>query len=774
MKAILELLVRTGEFEVVPFPEKTILEDPVEAWPHPVEVLISFFSDGFPLDKAEAYVELRKPHVINNLTAQRILLDRRQVYALLSANGIPHPQAVIVERDPETKELCGEAAESFEEGDDFVRVGDRKVNKPFVEKPVDAEDHNICIYYASSNGGGVKRLFRKVGDRSSEFDQETSGIRRDGTYMYEAFMQTQGTDIKVYTVGPEYAHAEARKSPVIDGVVQRDQLGKELRFPVVLTAKEKEIARRVCLAFGQTVCGFDLLRTETGSYVIDVNGWSFVKGLQRYYEDAAMVLRKHMLGVTGRRNSWTPQMPSSIPSSPDVSHTFQAAPGVVHEAAPSTTRKKYSLPPDRWDRQELLAVLAVMRHGDRTPKNKMKMTTCRAEFLQLHKTWASGPQKEVKLKTPKQLQQVLDITHSILPGSSTSDGDTAASNLGMGRQISLDEQEAEAVQLIKAVLETGGHFDGIYRKVQLKPTAWHEDGSVQALQLVLKYGGIITPAGVVQAENLGHSFRGEMYPGNCAAAAESRGGSGVHSNGLLRLHATQRHDFKVYSSDEGRVQMTAAAFTRGLLDLEKGNLTPICAALVQIDPMTLDDLPPKAQPLLEDAKQDLYEKINGALAGKPPASEPREEVPGGAAAPAGEYGWQEMHDDLVLMQEKVEAVVEELKSLDMDSIEIVDCAAVTRARKSIANKETFRMDSPGPGTRGHASGRRVCCSTCRMPILCLKRWEKLAGGLVGQEDKELEHIQGARDPRRGEVRPDTPQAVGVRFRRLVCRLEAFK
>lgn len=54
---------------------------------------------------------------------------------------------------------------------------------------------------------------------------------------------------QVYTVGPDYAHAEARKSPALDGKVERDSEGKEIRYPVMLTAMEKLVARKVCVAF---------------------------------------------------------------------------------------------------------------------------------------------------------------------------------------------------------------------------------------------------------------------------------------------------------------------------------------------------------------------------------------------------------------------------------------------------------------------------------------------------------------------------------------------
>ena len=51
-----------------------------------------------------------------------------------------------------------------------------------------------------------------------------------------------------------------------------------------------------------------------------------------------------------------------------------------------------------------------------------------------------------------------------------------------------------------------------------------------------------------------------MYPGGQGQYSKMSG-TGI---GLLRLHSTYRHDLKIYASDEGRVQMTAAAFAKVL------------------------------------------------------------------------------------------------------------------------------------------------------------------------------------------------------------------
>uniref|UniRef100_A0A8C1SGU2 Inositol hexakisphosphate and diphosphoinositol-pentakisphosphate kinase n=1 Tax=Cyprinus carpio TaxID=7962 RepID=A0A8C1SGU2_CYPCA len=424
-KPMTEILERLCKFEYITvdvFPEEVILNEPVEKWPL-CDCLISFHSKGFPLDKAVNYAKLRNPLHINDLNMQYFIQDRREVYRILQEEGIDLPRYAVLNRDPDRPEEC-----NLVESEDHVEVNGEVFHKPFVEKPVSAEDHNVYIYYPTSAGGGSQRLFRKIGSRSSVYSPEST-VRKTGSYIYEEFMATDGTDVKVYTVGPDYAHAEARKSPALDGKVERDSEGKEIRYPVMLTAMEKLVARKVCLAFKQTVCGFDLLRANGHSFVCDVNGFSFVKNSMKYYDDCAKVLGNMVMRELAPQFHipWSiPMEAEDIPIVPTTSGTMM----------------------------ELRCVIAVIRHGDRTPKQKMKMEVRNALFFDLFEKYGGYKTGKLKLKKPKQLQEVLDIARQLL------------AELVLHNDCEIEEKKSKLEQL-KTVLEMYGHFSGINRKVQL-------------------------------------------------------------------------------------------------------------------------------------------------------------------------------------------------------------------------------------------------------------------------------------------------------------------
>lgn len=251
------------------WPAHTVSESDVENWPR-CDVLISFFSTDFPLDKAISYVKLRNPFCINELPPQALLWDRRLVGSVLDHVGVPTPTRLEVSRDggpkvdPELKDIMKKKIGlvlggfrvtpevTMSEDGNAIIIDGQTMEKPFVEKPVSGEDHNVYIYF---QGGGGRRLFRKVipfssdclhnctnqlchfrrqvGNKSSEMDPTLNQPRTDGSYIYEKFVDVDNSeDIKVYTVGKDYTHAETRKSPVVDGVVRRNTEGKEIRYAI--------------------------------------------------------------------------------------------------------------------------------------------------------------------------------------------------------------------------------------------------------------------------------------------------------------------------------------------------------------------------------------------------------------------------------------------------------------------------------------------------------------------------------------------------------------
>lgn len=502
MRQIADRLEAYGEFEILVFGNDVILRTPAKEWPK-VDCLIAFFSSGFPLDAALEYVEIHAPFCLNDLEMQRRLLDRWQVYQKLREKGIPTPKNIRISRPIDES--------SIKEYPEFVDFQGELVKKPFVEKPISGEDHNIHILYPQSQGGGLRKLFRKVNNVSSRYFSEENAIRRDGDYIYEDFIASE-RDIKVYTVGTNYFYAEGRKAPTVDGIVERNVYGKEIRKVVMLSDEEKNIAAKVVNAFKQTVCGFDLVRefvtADNGdlvqkSYVIDVNGWSFVKGNSLYYDNCAKILRKMFLKSPNAKKARLTEH-----AGVDV--------GGSHSDKFLDVESGY----------ELLGVVGVFRHSDRTPKQKIKFKTKSPEICKFFEGM-TYPFKEIKLK--KNFETLINIAESLLT----------------------EKKEGSNWQNVLDILLLNPN--GL--KIQFKPNDKYDASSGSppsdlptSVKVVVKWGGEITKSGELQSRTFGAEFREEVFRFSNSAQVD------------LFLN-----DVQVFSSDEDRVKCTAENFVDGLL-----------------------------------------------------------------------------------------------------------------------------------------------------------------------------------------------------------------
>lgn len=507
MQNILNRIMATRDIQIINFGDKVILDEPAEEWPV-VDVLISFFSTGFPLDKAISYVELRKPVCVNDLGLQKVLWDRRAVLAILDAANVPTPFRIEADRDggPVVETSIAEdlkrrlgvdllkkrpLKQCYMKDEDTLVVGDQEIKKPYVEKPVSGEDHNIHIYFPRSMGGGGRRLFRKVGNKSSEYDPNLQEPRTEGSYIYEEFVSVDNAeDVKVYTIGPHFVHAETRKSPVVDGLVKRNPDGKEIRYITKLSDAEVTVATSIAKAFKQNICGFDLLRVGSKSYVIDVNGWSFVKGNDFYYDKCAEILGKFCKSEVPRR-------------------AMSTASGA------STPRTERGESQSSWN---LKSTVTVFRHGDRTPKQKLKRSfktkdAWTAPLIEL----LQGRKEEIILR------QQLDLVS------------TAAE-----KARELKGTDVEDLDLLIDVIGRKKDMPGT--KVQMKPA--FKDDHLEKMTLIVKWGGEFSHAARHQAKDYGQNMRRDM----------------------LIMCPKALKNCTIYTSSERRVTASAEIFAAAFLD----------------------------------------------------------------------------------------------------------------------------------------------------------------------------------------------------------------
>lgn len=808
---ILNRLNADAAFEVIVFGDKVILDEAPANWPV-CDYLISFFSDGFPLDKAIEYVRLRKPYTVNDLPMQKILWDRRVCLKILDHYEIPTPQRIIVNRDGgprlSSKELAshvynhtGIRLPTIDDGKDreeappgtvvmqdhdTLIVDGKQIKKPFVEKPVDGEDHNIRIYYSSEVGGGGRRLFRKVNNKSSEAD-DTLNVPRcitepGSSYIYEAFLSTSNhEDVKAYTVGPNFCHAETRKSPVVDGIVKRNTHGKEVRYVTSLNPNEVRMASRISQAFGQRVCGFDMLRVGSQSFVIDVNGWSFVKDNTDYYEKCAELLRSFFVEEKTRREGKQFGSDSDIvrqgespsraslghfskvknmlksPSIPKIPHhsqgpgsrgraspDIQAASPLAISSAPTIERTEYSTmagsampshevlpkpalaateldvsavndklsqgapepvpPPASKSQWKLKGMVAVIRHADRTPKQKWKFNFHTQPFIDLLK----GHREEVLLLGEVALSHVM-----------------AATEQAMKEGI----EDAEKLKLLRTSLIKKGGWPGT--KVQIKPVfsrkkkdkkkkegddekpeaapapptptpfdptnrqnsisgvtmsreaAAQDNLDIEKLQLIIKWGGEPTHSARYQSQELGENMR----------------------NDLMLMNRDAVKSVSVYSSSERRSTTSAQLWLSAFL-----NQKDVSPDQVEIRKDLLDD---------SNAAKDEMDKVKKKL---------KELLRKGNKAPP-QFAWPENMPEPYIVARQVVELMKFHRIVMRDNFQSMygtAASSLANAAKGVDSATTPRSGPPGSlGRAQNAANIQSRWCSGEDPELFKERWEKL-------------------------------------------------
>ena len=134
--------------------------------------------------------------------------------------------------------------------------------------------------------------------------------------------------------------------------------------------------------------------------------------------------------------------------------------------------------------EELRCVIAVIRHGDRTPKQKLKVDTSEPLILKYFADHTDNCRKDLKIKARTPLVQFLKTVKAMI------------AEKGAEAARKENKEILNKLRLMRDILEKW-KIGGINRKLQIKPKSWEEfvdeegETHVRAteVQLILKWGG---------------------------------------------------------------------------------------------------------------------------------------------------------------------------------------------------------------------------------------------------------------------------------------------
>ncbi len=231
-----------------------VVADQLRQWGHEIDVLkpyvaitnltdlfltsydayvLKTVSDGPGLTILEAAEAVGIP-TINNSRAIRLVRDKAVAVAFAQAKGLPVPLTYFV-------------------GHPSALVNVPHETYPVVVKP--------------SNGTSMQDV------HLVRTPEDLAKIQLDETTYYLAmrYVENTGYDIKLYVTGQE-VHAIAKSSPLHGTIVEHE---------IPVTREMLKIARRVGQVFGLDLYGVDVLETEEGLILVDINDFPSFYGVPR-------------------------------------------------------------------------------------------------------------------------------------------------------------------------------------------------------------------------------------------------------------------------------------------------------------------------------------------------------------------------------------------------------------------------------------------------------------------------------------------------------------